>query len=58
METTVKLRVGEYLLTGVVFGGVDYKIESKAKLSFIGREILLFDRKSGKLLAQGSLKMD
>jgi multiple sugar transport system ATP-binding protein len=57
METTVKLRVGEYLLTGVVFGGVDYKIESKAKLSFIGREILLFDRKSGKLIAQGSLKI-
>lgn len=58
METTVKLRVGEYLLTGVVFGGVDYKIESKAKLSFIGREILLFDRKSGKLIAQGSLKIE
>jgi multiple sugar transport system ATP-binding protein len=58
METTVKLRVGEFLLTGVVFGGVDYKIESKAKLSFIGREILLFDRASGKLIAQGALKID
>ena len=57
METTVKLRVWEYILTGVVFGGVDYKIGAKAKLSFIGREILLFDRKSGKLIAQGSLKI-
>ena len=57
METTVKIRVGEYLLTSVIFGGVDYKIGSKCKLSFIGKEILLFDRKSGKLLSVGSLKI-
>lgn len=57
METTVKLRKGEYLLTGVVFGGVDYKIGAKATLSFKGREILLFDRHSGELLASGALKI-
>ncbi len=57
METTVKIRIGDYLLTGVVFGGVDYKIGAKAKLDFIGKEILLFDRKSGKLIASGSLKI-
>lgn len=55
METTVKLRVGEFILTGVVFGGVDYKIGAKAKLDVQGNEILLFDRKSGKLMASGSL---
>jgi ABC-type sugar transport system ATPase subunit len=58
METTVKLRIGEYLLTSVVFGGVDYKIESKAKLSFIGKQIMLFSRKSGKLIGEGSLTID
>ena len=26
METTVKLRIGEYLLTGVIFGGVLYPV--------------------------------
>lgn len=57
METTVKIRIGDYLLTGVVFGGVDYKIGAKAKLDIIGKEILLFDRKSGKLIASGSLKI-
>jgi len=57
METTVKLRVGEYILTGVVFGGVDYKIGAKAKLSFVGREILLFDRRTKRLIAQGALKI-
>jgi multiple sugar transport system ATP-binding protein len=57
METTVKLRVGKYILTSVVFGGVDYKVNSKAKIDFIGREILLFDRKSQKLIAEGTIKI-
>ena len=57
METTVKLRIGEYILTGVVFGGIDYKIGAKAKLDVAGNEILLFDRKSGKLMASGTLEI-
>ena len=56
METIVKIRVGEFLLTSVIFGGVDYKVGSKCKLDFFGKEILLFDRKSGKLLSQGGLE--
>ena len=58
METTVKVRIGDYILTGVIFGGVDYKIGAKANLEFAGKEILLFDRKSGKLIASGSLSID
>jgi ABC-type sugar transport system ATPase subunit len=57
METTVKLRLGKYLLTSVVFGGVDYKIGAKARISFVGRELLLFDRKSQKLVASGKVKL-
>jgi len=56
VETTVKLRIGEYLLNGVVFGGVNYKINAKARLRFVGREILLFDCKTGEMIAQGSLQ--
>jgi multiple sugar transport system ATP-binding protein len=41
----------------VVFGGVDYKIGAKAKLDVKGNEILLFDRKSGKLMASGTLEI-
>ncbi len=26
MESTVKLRIGKYLLTGVIFGGVTFKL--------------------------------
>lgn len=58
METTVKLRVGKYILTGVVFGGVDYKFGAKAKLDFVGKEICLFDKKSQKLICSGTLTLD
>lgn len=57
METTVKIRIGEYILTAVVFGGVDYRIGAKAKFNFIGKELLLLDRKSGRIIAEGSLKL-
>ena len=56
METIVKIRVGEFLLTSVIFGGVDYKVGSICRFNFVGKEILLFDRKSGKLIAQGGLE--
>lgn len=56
METTVKIKVGKYLLTSVVFGGVDYKVGTKVHLSFANDEILLFDRISGKRIAQGSVR--
>ena len=55
METTVKVRVGEYLLTGVVFGGVTYKLGQKVRLDFTGDGVLLFARENGKLIAQGSV---
>lgn len=55
METTVKVRVGEFLLTGVVFGGVLYKIGQKVRVDFGGEGIMLFSRRNGRIIAQGSL---
>lgn len=57
METTVKLRVGEYIITSVVFGGVDYKVNAKARVNIESKGILLFDKKSQKLIASGELKL-
>lgn len=58
METTVKTKVGsDYLLTGVIFGGVDYKINAKAKVKFFGNEIMLFDKVTGNLIGEGELKI-
>ncbi|MDO5299370.1 MAG: ABC transporter ATP-binding protein [Clostridia bacterium] len=55
METTVKVRVGEFLFTGVVFGGVTYKLGEKVRLNFSGDGLLLFSRENGKLIARGQM---
>ncbi len=57
MESTLKLKVGEYLLTSVIFGGVIYKIGQEERVNIKGNDILLFDRKSGKLICNGSLNI-
>lgn len=56
MESTLKLKVGEFLLTSVVFGGVVYQIGQEEAINITGSDILLFDRKSGRLITAGSLK--
>lgn len=57
METTVKVRVGDFLLTGVVFGSDIFKIGTKVKVSFGGNRIMLFDRKSGRRITSGTLEL-
>lgn len=56
MESTIKVSTGNYLLTGVVFGGTTFAIGSRQNFSFVGEEIMLFDRKSGKLITLGSVE--
>ena len=55
METTVKLRLGDQIITSVVFGSVDFPVDTKVCLAFKGSDMLLYDSKTGKLLADGSL---
>lgn len=55
METTVKLRVGDFLLTGVIFGGVLYSIGQKVRVDFRGADVILFSRKNGQFIGKGSL---
>lgn len=57
MESTVKLRIGGYLLTGVVFGGTTFRIGEETNVDIEGEDILLYDRKSGKYIASGSLEI-
>ena len=56
MESTIKVRVGDYLITGVVFGSTLFKIGEKVKMNISGGNILLFDRRSGKRIAAGTLE--
>ena len=55
METTVKVQIGEYLLTGVVFGGVMYELGQKIRFGFRGDDIVLFSKKNGRFITQGRL---
>ena len=57
METTVKVQIGEFLLTGVVFGGVMYELGQKIRFGFRGDDIVLFSKKNGRFITQGSLKV-
>ncbi len=56
MESTIKVRIGDFLLTGVVFGSTLFTIGSKVQIDISGDNIMLFDRKSGKCVAFGSLE--
>jgi len=49
MESTLKLRVGEFLLTSVIFGNSIYLIGQDANIDIKGKDILLFDRKIRKI---------
>ncbi len=53
METTVRIRVGNYLLTGVVFGGITYSIGQKVRFDFRGDSIMLFGCKTGMRCTNG-----
>ncbi|MBR5301523.1 MAG: ABC transporter ATP-binding protein [Clostridia bacterium] len=55
METTVKLRLGGEIITSVVFGSVDFPVDTEVCLAFGGSDMLLYSGETGKLLADGSL---
>lgn len=56
METTVRIRIGEYLITGVIFGGITYGLGEKVKIDFDGNNVILFSRNSGRFITTGTLK--
>ena len=56
MESTIKIAIGNYLLTAVDFGNTLYQINDKKKVEISSNNILLFDRKSGKCICAGSVR--
>ncbi|MBQ9911169.1 MAG: ABC transporter ATP-binding protein [Lachnospiraceae bacterium] len=57
METTVRVRVGNFLLTGVSFGGVTYAIGEKVRIAFRGENIMVFDKDSGEMIGTGNAEL-
>ena len=56
METTVRVEVGSLMLTGVIFGGVDFKINEEVAMNVTTENIVLFDQESQEKVALGSLQ--
>jgi len=57
METTLRIAIGNHLITGVMFGGVVYKLGDKVKVGFKGNNAILFDRRTGRRIALGALEI-
>jgi multiple sugar transport system ATP-binding protein len=55
METTIKVAVNGYILTSVIFGAMDFKIDEDIEINFKGDNILLFDKVSGNLISSGKI---
>ena len=57
METTVKLLIGNYIITGVVFGTIDYTIGQKVRFDLDTDRIVIFNRKNQHLIGTGKLNI-
>ncbi len=57
METTVKIKISDTILSSVVFGAIDYETDAKIRFSITGAGILLFDQNSGLLIASGRISI-
>ena len=58
MESTIKIRVGDYLMTGVVFGSTLFRLGTKVRVKTGSENIMLFDRQSGECIALGALEFE
>ena len=55
METTLKLKLNDEIITSVIFGSVDFPVDTQVSLAFTGSDMLLYSTESGMLLADGTL---
>lgn len=57
METTIRTKYENYLLTGVIFASAAFELDSAVNVTFGGNEIMIFDRRSQKFLGLGSVEI-
>ena len=43
METTIKIKIDDTILSSVVFGAIDYAVDQEIKFNIVGEGIVLFD---------------
>lgn len=57
METTVKIMLGDKILSAIIFGSVDYEVDNEICIDFLKDKILLFDNETGERIGIGKLKL-
>ena len=57
METTLKITCGDSMLTSVVFGSVDYPVDTPVRMAMNGDGLVLFDKQSGNGVAMGRIEL-
>ncbi len=55
METTVKIKVGDTILSSVMFGSLNYDVDTDIRFSVYGNNILLFENESGRMVSCGCM---
>ena len=55
METTVRIACDGAMLTGVIFGSVDYALDTPVAMDIVSDSIVLFDAKTGRRAGIGSV---
>ncbi|MBR2281123.1 MAG: ABC transporter ATP-binding protein [Spirochaetales bacterium] len=58
METTVKVKIKDALVSSVVFGAIDYKTDQAIKCDIISDQICIFDANTKELISQGSISIN
>ncbi|MBP5161596.1 MAG: ABC transporter ATP-binding protein [Spirochaetales bacterium] len=57
METTVKVRLMDELISSVVFGAIDYKVDQPIECDIIGDQVCIFDKETTKRVSIGKLEV-
>ena len=56
METTVKIDINGYLLTGVVFGNINFKIGQEIRFDIETEKAMLFSKANQRFIALGRVE--
>lgn len=57
METIVRLKLDQLMLTSVVFGGIDFAVGQKVKVGLPSAKNILFDKSSTNILTLGEIEL-
>lgn len=58
LETIVRTKINETVLTSVTFGDTDYEVGKAIGINFNSSKYVLFDEKSGENIAMGTVKVN